>query len=192
MLTMADEQQQSAQPGLGERSKPDELLRLASVSAELFNKLKSWFMVPDLIIVPLSSVGGDNVISDLQDAQKVVAFAMRKLQALHLTAQPSVLTRSDVPLSLIDAVLRALVEAPSRHLTYELATTDWDQEGQLLEDGLVWKRPPADTELPRFNALIDQLCSARPVLITLLRDGTRYLRRKAGPGKQADTRRLWP
>ncbi len=85
---MANDQAEPSQPPVGTTNKPPELLELATISAELFAKLKSWFDVPNEVTMSLASVAGADVIADLQDGRKVAAFAMRKLQALHLTAQP--------------------------------------------------------------------------------------------------------
>jgi hypothetical protein len=167
--------QQAARSAPEECAKPVELLELAAIATELFTKLKAWFGVPDAVSMPLACIAGDDVTRDLRDAQQVAAFAMRKLQALYLIAQPGVSTKADVPLGLIDSVIRALVEAPGRHLSFELAATDWDREWQILEAGLVWKQPPPEDELPRFRSLIGEMCEARRPLIDLLEAGNPLL-----------------
>ena len=52
---------------------------------------------------------------------------MRRLQALYFIAQPGRRTTTDVIITQIDSVLRALLEAPSRHLGRESEHVDWDR-----------------------------------------------------------------
>lgn len=54
----------------------------------LFARLKAWFDVPAVIQSDLTAVDADCVVRDLRDPQLVAAFAMRKLQALHLLSIP--------------------------------------------------------------------------------------------------------
>ncbi|MBW3576087.1 MAG: hypothetical protein KY450_14860, partial [Actinobacteria bacterium] len=53
---------------------------------------------------------------------------MRKLQALHLITTPGVRTTTDVVLTVIQDLERALLQAPGMHLKQSAAETDWDAE----------------------------------------------------------------
>jgi hypothetical protein len=59
---------------------------------------------------------------------------MRKLQALHLLTTPGVVTTTDVVLTVIQDLERALLQAPSMHLRDTAASTDWDAELAALDD----------------------------------------------------------
>lgn len=105
--------------------KPDELLAIHGVSAELFDTLKRWFDVGDS--VPLNLAEIDSAVAELGDPQMVAALAMRKLQALHLLATPGVRTATDVVVSIVNDLERAMIQAPNMWLKRRAATTDWDR-----------------------------------------------------------------
>lgn len=138
--------------------KPDELLALGPVTAELFATLREWFDVPARVSLDLAEV--DSAVAELGDPVLIAAMAMRKLQALHLLATPGVRTTTDVVVSIVGDLQRALVQAPAMRLKRAAATTDWDAELESLtglggdDDG---RTPPdagdADPEADRFRQL---------------------------------------
>jgi hypothetical protein len=113
--------------------KPDELLALHGVTDELFDTLRRWFDVPTHATIDLTAV--DSAVTELGDPTLIAAMAMRKLQALHLLTTPGVVTTTDVVLTVIQDLERALLQAPSMHLRDTAATTDWDAELAALDDG---------------------------------------------------------
>jgi len=114
-------------------AKPDELLALHDVAAELFATLRRWFDVPPTVTLDLSEV--DSAVAELGDPVLVAAMAMRKLQALHLLATPGVRTTTDVVVTIVQDLQRALVQAPTMRLTSAAAAADWDAELALLDPG---------------------------------------------------------
>ena len=113
-------------PGLPEATgKPDELLALHSVTAELFALIRRWFAVPPAVTLDLAEV--DSAVVEMGDPQMIAAMAMRKLQALHLIATPGVRTSTDVVVAIIQDLERALVQAPSMYISARAEATDWDQ-----------------------------------------------------------------
>lgn len=114
--------------------KPPELLALFDVSAELFATLQAWFVVPDQVALDLSDV--DAAVAQLSDPVAIAALAMRKLQALRLLAQPGVRTSTDVVVTIVQDLDRALIQAPTMRLRRAAQTADWDAElAELLGDG---------------------------------------------------------
>jgi hypothetical protein len=152
--------------------KPDALLALHDVTAELFGRLQDWFDVPDSVTLNLSGI--DAAVSELSDPQMVAALAMRKLQALHLLSTPGVRTTTDVVVTIVQDLNRALLQAPFSHLRMRAESTDWDAElNQMLDnEGLDDDLGPAptepaaaDPEVERFRMLHAQLHeAARAVL----------------------------
>jgi hypothetical protein len=120
-------------------AKPDELLALHDVSAELFTTLQGWFEVPERITLSLGDI--DAAVTELGDPVMIAAMAMRKLQALRLLAQPGVRTSTDVVVTIVQDLDRALLQAPSMRLKRAAAAADWDAE---LEGLLTDPAPPAD------------------------------------------------
>ena len=116
-------------------AKPDELLAIDGVTAELFEVLRRWFDVPPAITLDLADI--DSAVAELGDPQMVAAMAMRKLQALHLLSTPGVRTTTDVVVSIVNDLERALVQAPNMWLRRRAASTDWDRELAALSDGAV-------------------------------------------------------
>ena len=86
--------------------KPSELLALHDVTEELFDTLKRWFDVPASVALDLSAV--DAVVHEMADPVMIAALAMRKLQALHLLATPGVRTSTDVVVTIVQDLARAL------------------------------------------------------------------------------------
>jgi hypothetical protein len=104
--------------------KPDALLAARRSAEVLFGFLREWFDVPDHITLDLRTV--DSAVAELGDPQLVMAMAMRKLQAFHLLTTPGVETTTDVVLTVIQDLQRALLQAPNMHLRNAAAETDWD------------------------------------------------------------------
>lgn len=114
--------------------KPDELLALHDITAELFATLKARFEVEDHVTISLADI--DAAVQELGEPRMIAAMAMRKLQALRLLAQPGVRTTTDVVVTIVQDLDRALLQAPSMWLKRAAATTDWDAElAALAEDG---------------------------------------------------------
>lgn len=151
--------------------KPDAMLALHDVTAELFGRLREWFGVPD--IVPLDLSGIDSAVGELGDPVMVAALAMRKLQALHLLSTPGVRTTTDVVVTIVQDLDRALIQAPSSRLRIRAEATDWDAELAALdsealfddEDTAPADADAADPEVEHFRMLHAQLHrAARAVL----------------------------
>ena len=104
--------------------KPDELLALDGVTAELFEVLRRWFAVPPAITLNLGAV--DSAVHELGDPVLIAAMAMRKLQALNLLSTPGVRTTTDMVITIVQDLDRALVQAPNMRLSLRAASTDWD------------------------------------------------------------------
>lgn len=105
-------------------AKPDELLALHGVTAELFATLKRWFDVADTIQLDISEI--DSAVAELGDPQMIAAMAMRKLQALNLIATPGIRTSTDMVITIVNDLDRALLQAPAMHLSRQVEHTDWD------------------------------------------------------------------
>lgn len=114
-----------------ELPKPRELLAARTSAEQLFWLLRQWFHVPDAVSIDLRAV--DSAVAELSEPVLVMAMAMRKLQALHLISTPGVLTTTDVVLTVIQDLERALLQAPAMHLRDAAATTDWDAEFAALD-----------------------------------------------------------
>jgi hypothetical protein len=149
--------------------KPDGLLALHDVTAELFARLREWFDVPDAVSLDLSTI--DAAVSQLGDPVMVAALAMRKLQALHLLSTPGVRTTTDVVVTIVQDLDRALIQAPFSRLRMRAESTDWDAELAALDTDEVLggeggqQVPPvdpdaADPEVERFRMLHAQLHNA--------------------------------
>lgn len=162
-------------------AKPDELLALDGVTAEMFGLLKEWFDVGDS--VPLDLSGVDSAVGELGDPQMIAALAMRKLQALHLLATPGVRTSTDVVLSIVQDLQRALVQAPAMRLKYRVVATDWDRELARLADPGPAADPDEvpraaddqDAEVERFRELHAQLLAAVEAVVRASDGEIRYL-----------------
>jgi hypothetical protein len=144
--------------------KPDAVLALHDVTAELFARLQDWFDVPDQVTLDLSAI--DAAVAELGDPVMVAALAMRKLQALHLLSTPGVRTTTDVVVTIVQDLDRALIQAPFSRLRVRAEATDWDAELAALEsEGLGADETTAapadadaiDPEVERFRMLHSQL-----------------------------------
>ena len=112
--------------------KPRELLAIRGATDDLFTLLRKWFAVPNTVTLDLRTV--DSAVAELGEPRLVMAMAMRKLQALHLLTTPGVVTTTDVVLTVIQDLERALLQAPAMHLRDTAATTDWDAALAALDD----------------------------------------------------------
>lgn len=132
--------------------KPRELLAIRGAAEELFGLLRTWFAVPTRVTLDLRAV--DSAVAELGEPRLVMAMAMRKLQALHLLTTPGVVTTTDVVLTVIQDLERALLQAPAMHLRHTAASTDWDAELAALDDPVVPADADAGTtdEIGRFRA----------------------------------------
>jgi len=136
--------------------KPDELLALHEVTAELFGTLRSWFGVPATVALDLAEV--DSAVTELGDPVLIAAMAMRKLQALHLIATPGVRTTTDVVVAIVQDLQRALIQAPAMRLKLAASAADWDAELASLGSAEATDPSPveadqADPEAERFQHL---------------------------------------
>ncbi len=112
------------QPPLETLPKPTELLALHEVTARLFETVKRWFNVGDSVALDVRAI--DSAVGELGDPVMIAAMAMRKLQALNLIATPGVRTSTDVVITIVNDLDRALLQAPSMYLGLKAEATDWD------------------------------------------------------------------
>ena len=147
-------------------AKPDALLALHDVTAEMFAMLRGWFDVSPEVTLDLREV--DSAVAELGDPVLIAALAMRKLQALHLLATPGVRTTTDVIVVIVNDLERALIQAPAMRLKVQASATDWDREWMDLEAGGAPDDAEAgpvaadalDPEVERFRFLHGQLHQA--------------------------------
>jgi hypothetical protein len=90
---------------------------------------------------------------------------VRKLQALHLVAQPGFRTTTDVVVTQIDSVLRALVEAPRRHMSRTARLVNWDHEWAVFDAGMFLPAGCPETEALEFQRLVTLLVDARSAVV---------------------------
>lgn len=158
-------------------AKPPELLALHDVTAELFDILRGWFDVPPQVRLDLSEV--DSAVAELGDPVMIAALAMRKLQALHLLATPGVRTATDVIVTIVGDLERALIQAPVMRLKLAAATADWDAAFADLASGDVPAAAPAgrdaaDPEADRFRVLHTRLHDAVRAVLEASEGQIRY------------------
>jgi len=157
--------------------KPDELLALHDVTAELFDTLKRWFDVADGATISLADV--DSAVEELTEPVMIAALAMRKLQALRLLSQPGVRTTTDVVVAIVQDLDRTLLQAPTMWLKRAAAHTDWDAAfAAMVEDpGSTTRADPDaadagpgrdddDPEITRFRELHGGLHRALRAVVT--------------------------
>jgi hypothetical protein len=149
--------------------KPDELLALGSITAEMFAILRTWFDVPPLVTLDLIDV--DSAVTELGDPVMIAALAMRKLQALHLLSIPGVQTTTDIVVTIVQDLDRALLQAPVMRLRLAAAATDWDAELEWLEgeEAAIDEAPTtateADPEAAHFRMLHVKLHEAMEAVV---------------------------
>ncbi|MEO8698097.1 MAG: hypothetical protein ABI658_31655 [Acidimicrobiales bacterium] len=162
--------------------KPDALLALHSVTEELFETLRRWFRVPSIVSLDLSDI--DAVVREMSDPVMIAALAMRKLQALRLLALPGVRTSTDVVLSIVNDLDRALIQAPVMRLKLRAEETDWDAAFEQLTHEPSGQHPSrvtphdsrdADPETERFRDLHQRLHEAAIAVLEASEGDIRYL-----------------
>jgi hypothetical protein len=141
-------------------AKPDELLVLHGVTAELFDTLRRWFDVPTHVTIDLTEI--DSAVAELADPVLIAAMAMRKLQALHLLATPGVQTTTDVVIAIVQDLQRALLQAPTMRLRVAAQSVDWDAAFESLDDAgdAPSGADAVDPEIERFRGLHALVVSA--------------------------------
>ena len=147
------------------------------MTGELFDILRRWFGVPRTVELDLSEV--DSAVAELGDPVMIAALAMRKLQALHLLATPGVRTTTDVVVTIVGDLERALVQAPVMRLKLAAATADWDAALADLSSGEPAPSAPddpeaADPEADRFRELHVRLHDAVRAVIEASEGEIRY------------------
>lgn len=152
--------------------KPVELLALHGVTEALFATLQRWFAVPSSVSLDLADV--DAAVREMGDPVMVAALAMRKLQALRLLSTPGVITTTDVVVTIVQDLDRALIQAPVMRLRLRADTTDWDAELAALDDDTPDGGPAAhehadddDPEADRFVQLHARLHDAVRAVLTV-------------------------
>ena len=146
--------------------KPSELLAARTSAETLFGLLQRWFAVPASVTLDLRGV--DSAVGEMGDPQLVMAMAMRKLQALHLLTTPGVRTTTDVVLTVIQDLERALMQAPNMHLKREAEATDWDAALAELDEVLA---ADADDEIELFRRHHAALHEAARAVMHTMSDG---------------------
>ena len=165
--------------GIDTVAKPDELLALNGVTARMFTILRRWFDVPASVTLDLTAV--DSAVVELGDPQLIAAMAMRKLQALHLLATPGVRTSTDVVISIVQDLQRALIQAPTMRLKLQASSTDWDDALRSLSaetsdgDDVPRASDDADPEVDEFQSLHALLLLAVDAVLTASDGEIRYL-----------------
>lgn len=157
-------------------SKPDELLALHGVTAEMFAILRRWFDVPTSVRLDLAEV--DSAVAELADPGLVAAMAMRKLQALHLLSTPGVRTTTDVVVTIVQDLQRALLQAPTMRLEVQARAADWDAELASLDEPSPTPSvsvADADLEADRFRSLHALLVVAVEAVVEASEGEIRYL-----------------
>jgi len=151
--------------------KPAELLALSEVTTELFDTLKDWFDVPSAVVLDLSAVDSEKVVREMAEPAMIAALAMRKLQALHLLATPGVRTSTDVIVTIVQDLTRALLQAPVMRLRVAAEHTDWDAALAGLTDAGDVAAPDeptaVDPETERFEVLHSALHVAVQAVVEL-------------------------
>lgn len=161
--------------------KPNELLALHDVSAELFDTLRRWFDVPEHVTLDLREV--DSAVTELGDPVMVAAMAMRKLQAIHLLSTPGVKTSTDVVISIVQDLDRVLLQAPVLRLRVAAASADWDAALVELsstseaghEDAVPSAPDDVDEETQRFRSLHQKMHEAVYAVLRASEGEIRYL-----------------
>ncbi|MBW3578361.1 MAG: hypothetical protein KY462_11605 [Actinobacteria bacterium] len=156
--------------------KPDELLALHDVTQELFTTLRAWFDVPPRALIDLREI--DSAVEELGDPTLIAAMAMRKLQALHLLSTPGVVTSTDVVITIVQDLDRALLQAPTMRLKVQAEATDWDAALADLavdDSDAPSQADDVDEEALRFRSLHRKLHEAVHAVLRASEGEIRYL-----------------
>lgn len=160
--------------------KPGELLALHDVTDELFQTLRRWFDVPARPSLDLVDI--DSAVTELGDPVMIATLAMRKLQALRLLSTPGVRTSTDVVITIVQDLDRALVQAPVMRLHHAAEGTDWDAAlADLVDtpDDDAGQAPTSadddDPEAARFRELHQRLHAAAASVLRASEGEIRYL-----------------
>ena len=158
-------------------AKPDELLALHGVTSALFATLKRWFDVADTVELDISEI--DAAVSELGDPQMIVAMAMRKLQALNLIATPGVRTSTDMVITIVNDLDRALLQAPAMYLSRQVEHTDWDAalaglDHTEADDSVPVAGDDTDPELEEFHIQHSALHEAVHAVVEAAEGEIRY------------------
>ena len=151
-------------------AKPEELLALSEVTAELFETLKEWFDVPAAVVLDLSAIDSEKVVREMGEPLMIAALAMRKLQALHLLATPGVRTSTDVVVAIVQDLTRALLQAPVMRLRVAVERTDWDAALAGLTDAGDVSAPDDATDVDPESRRFEMLHSALHVAVQAVID----------------------
>jgi hypothetical protein len=111
--------------------KPAELLDARESSVVLFDALRRWFGIGPAITLDLVAI--DSAVREIHDVQFVMSLAMRKLQVFHSLAAPGTPTTTDMVITTVQDLERALQQAPRIRLRRLAAHTDWDAELAQLD-----------------------------------------------------------
>ncbi len=158
--------------------KPDELLALHSVAQRLFETLREWFEIETTVAIDLKEI--DSAVIELSSSTMIMAMAMRKLQALHLLSTPGVLTSTDIVISIVNDLDRALLQAPSMYLEREADMTNWDAAFAKMESDEVHPEdiPTAasepDPEIEEFQVHHEALHLAVRAVVEISNGEIRY------------------
>lgn len=142
--------------------------------------LKRWFSVEQKVTLNLAEI--DSAVHELGDPVLIAAMAMRKLQALHLLSTPGVLTTTDVVVTIVQDLDRALMQAPNMRLNIAAADTDWDAAFAVLESGdqsdeeIPASTDAPDAEVDRFHELHALLHEAAFAVLSASDNEIRYFR----------------
>lgn len=158
--------------------KPDELLALHGVTEQLFETLRDWFDVPGRVEISLEDV--DAAVAELGEPVMIAALAMRKLQALRLLATPGVKTSTDVIVTIVQDLNRALLQAPVMRLRRAAENADWDAAlADLMQNAEAAPAPGApdddDADVVRFRELHARLHEAVAAVLRVSDGEIRYL-----------------
>ena len=146
---------------------------------------------PDQLDLP-HALWGREAVRELADPVMIAALAMRKLQALRLLSTPGVVTTTDVVVTIVQDLDRALIQAPVMRLRLQADITDWDAELAALgvgdaESALEAAPARSDEHDPEADRFV-QLRAVAGALAGVVADpahhrGHRIVGRQQAPGR---------
>jgi hypothetical protein len=139
--------------------------------------LQRWFSIGASVTLNLEAV--DSAFHELGDPTLIAAMAMRKLQALHLLSMPGVRTTTDVVVTIVQDLDRALIQAPTMRLNVAASNTDWDAAFAALDTAEEDRDLPVsvdegDHEADRFGELHGKLHEAVFAVLNASENEIRY------------------